>query len=106
MCIRDRLRCLSRLSKVSIHLGHGVLGIRIGIQRLIPNLLYLIANSGQLIRRLHQRSALRIFRNLAHIVRCIFRSVPGFVQLLDQVLNGLSVIHGIQSCLLYTSRCV
>ena len=56
----------------------------------------LIAHSGQLIRRLHERSAFGILRNLAHIVCCIFRSIPGFVQLLDQVLDGLPVIHSIQ----------
>ena len=90
-------RCLSGLAKVSVHLGHGILGIGIGIQRLISDLLNLIAHGRQLIRRLHQSSAFGIFRNLTYVIRCIFRSVSGFVQLLDQVLDGLPVIHGIQS---------
>ena len=87
----------SGLTKVSVDLGDGIFRIRVGIQRLIADLLYLIAHSRQLIRRLHQRSTFRVLRNLTYVIRCIFRSVSGFVQLLDQVLNRLPVIHGIQS---------
>ena len=62
-----------------IYLRHSAFRISIGVQRLIPDLLDLIAHGRQLIRRLHQSSALGIFRNLANIVRCIFRSIPGLI---------------------------
>ena len=97
--MNDLCRLLRRLpgfAKVSVDLGYGAFRIGKGRICFFSNILYLVPDSGELVDGLDDGRALGCLRNIGNVLCRILGGIPGPVQFLNEILQGLAVVHRIQ----------